>query len=53
MKDWKEGIKMLYWLKVITLVVELVVEGLSQMEAIDRIAEQLGLTPEEIKRWMS
>ena len=44
---------MLYWLKVITLVVELVMEVLSQMEAIDRIAEQLGLTPEEIKRWMS
>ena len=44
---------MLYWLKVITLVMELVFEGLSQMEAIDRIAEQLGLTPEEIKHWMS
>lgn len=53
MKHWKGRIKMLYWLKVITLVVELVMEGLSQMEAIDRIAEQLELAPEEIKRWIS
>ncbi len=32
---------MIYWLKVITLVLELVMEGLSQMEAIDRIADRL------------
>ena len=43
---------MIYWLKVITLVLELVMEGLSQMEVIDRIADRLGLDPEEIKRWM-
>ena len=43
---------MIYWLKVITLVLELVMEGLSQMEAIDRIADPLGLDPEDIKRWM-
>ena len=43
---------MIYWLKVITLVLELVMEGLSQMEAIDRIADGLGLDPEDIKRWM-
>ena len=43
---------MIYWLKVITLVLELVMEGLSQMEAIDRIADRFGLDPEEIKRWM-
>ena len=43
---------MIYWLKVITVVLELVMEGLSQMEAIDRIADRLGLDPEEIKRWM-
>ncbi|WP_262952101.1 hypothetical protein [Turicibacter sanguinis] len=43
---------MIYWLKVITLVLELVMEGLSQMEAIDRIADRLGLDAEDIKRWM-
>ncbi|MEF2889102.1 MAG: hypothetical protein U0N77_04750 [Turicibacter sanguinis] len=43
---------MIYWLKVITLVLELVMEGLSQMEAIDRIADRLGLDSEDIKRWM-
>lgn len=43
---------MIYWLKVITVVLELVMEGLSQMEAIDRIAGRLGLDPEDIKRWM-
>ena len=43
---------MIYWLKVITLVLELVMEGLSQMEAIDRIADRLGLDSEDIKLWM-
>ncbi|WP_262957420.1 hypothetical protein [Turicibacter sanguinis] len=43
---------MIYWLKVITLVLELVMEGLSQMETIDRIADRLGLDSEDIKRWM-
>ena len=43
---------MLYWLKVMTLVVELVMEGLSQMDAIDRIADRLGIDPDDIKRWM-
>ena len=43
---------MIYWLKVITLILELVMEGLSQMEAIDRIADRLGLDSEDIKRWM-
>ena len=43
---------MIYWLKVITVALELVMEGLSQMEAIDRIADRLGLDPEDIKRWM-
>ena len=43
---------MLYWLKVITLVLELIVEGLSQDEAIYRIADRLGLDPQEIKRRM-
>ena len=43
---------MMYWLKVITLVLELIMEGLSQMEAIDEVADHLGLDPEEIKRWM-
>ena len=43
---------MIYWLKVITLVLELVMEGLSQMEAIDRIADRSGLDSEDIKRWM-
>ena len=43
---------MLYWLKVIALVLELIMEGLSQSEAIDRVADRLGLDPEEIKRWM-
>ena len=43
---------MIYWLKVITLVLELVMEVLSQMEAIDRIADRLGLDAEDIKRWM-
>ena len=43
---------MIYWLKVITVVLELVMEGLSQMEAIDRIADRLGLDAEDIKRWM-
>ncbi|EFF64574.1 conserved domain protein [Turicibacter sanguinis PC909] len=43
---------MLYWLKVIALVLELIMEGLSQGEAIHRVAERLGLDPEEIKRWM-
>ena len=43
---------MIYWLKVITVVLELVMEGLSQMEAIDRIADRLGLDSEDIKRWM-
>jgi hypothetical protein len=43
---------MIYWLKVITVVLELVMKGLSQMEAIDRIADRLGLDPEDIKRWM-
>ena len=43
---------MIYWLKVITVVLELVMEGLSQMEAIDRKADRLGLDPEDIKRWM-
>ena len=43
---------MIYWLKVITLVLELVMEVISQMETIDRIADRLGLDPEEIKRWM-
>ena len=43
---------MLYWLKVIALVLELIMEGLSQMEAIDRIADRLGLDAEDIKRWM-
>ena len=42
---------MIYWLKVITLVLELVMEGLSQMEAIDRIADRLGLDPEDMQRW--
>ena len=43
---------MLYWLKLIALVLELIMEGLSQGEAIDRVADRLGLDPEEIKRWM-
>ena len=43
---------MLYWLKVIALVLELIMEGLSQGEAIHRVADSLGLDPEEIKRWM-
>ena len=43
---------MLYWLKVIALVLELIMEGLSQGEAIYRVADRLGLDPEEIKRWM-
>ena len=43
---------MIYWLKVITLVLELVMEGLSHMEANDRIADRLGLDAEDIKRWM-
>ena len=43
---------MLYWLKVIALVLELIMEGLSQGEAIHRVDERLGLDPEEIKRWM-
>ena len=40
---------MLYWLKVIALVLELIMEGLSQGEAIHRVADRLGLDPEEIK----
>lgn len=44
--------RLLYWLKVIALVLELIMEGLSQMEAIDRIADRLGLDAEDIKRWM-
>ena len=43
---------MLYWLKVIALVLELIMEGLSQGEAIYRVADRLGLDPEEIKRRM-
>ena len=43
---------MLYWLKVIALVLELIMEGLSQGEAIYRVADRLGLDPEEIKHWM-
>ena len=43
---------MLYWLKVIALVLELIMEGLSQCEAIHRVADRLGLDPEEIKRRM-
>lgn len=43
---------MLYWLKVMTLVIELIMEGLSQMEAINQIADRLGIDPDEVKRWM-
>lgn len=43
---------MLYWLKVIALVLELIMEGLSQGEAIYRVADRLGLDPKEIKHWM-
>ena len=43
---------MLYWLKVIALVLELIMEGLSQGEAIHRVADRLGPDPEEIKRRM-
>ena len=31
---------MLYWLKVIALVLELIMEGLSQGEAINRVADR-------------
>ena len=40
------------YVEVIALVLELIMEGLSQGEAIHRVADRLGLDPEEIKRWM-
>ncbi|MDO5794075.1 MAG: hypothetical protein Q4Q00_07785 [Turicibacter sp.] len=43
---------MMCWLKVISLILELIMEGMSQGEAIYRVADRLGLDPEEIKRWM-
>ena len=43
---------MLYWLKVIALGLELIMEGWSQGEAINRVADRLGLDQEEIKRRM-
>ena len=43
---------MIIILKVIALVLQLIASGLSEDEAVKRIAEQFGLDPNEVKKYL-
>ena len=43
---------MIIILKVIALVLQLIAAGLSEDEAVKRIAEQFGLDPNEVKKYL-
>lgn len=43
---------MILWLRIISLIMGLIAEGLSQREAVEQVSKLFNISVEEIKKWL-